>query len=200
MNNENTSTKPSEMNPEDLPDVRAFNDEFTRDFLQSIEETRDGYYPFLSGTGKYKMDFPAGGIIGEKGYALKEEEYEGYLIGVEQGNGLGSSIKINYYSQIGDKDVELDMLSKQFDNNLNFEEISLESSTLYIANFEDNENYYGYAAMLVNSQGDGIHVIFETECAEPEKCGESKQDMQKEMKQWIKSITFINENESGDNQ
>ncbi|QKY70148.1 hypothetical protein [Lentibacillus sp. CBA3610] len=197
---QNQNTKPSEMDPEDLPDVRAFNDEFTRDFLQSVEEIRDGYYPFLSGTGKYKMDFPAGGVIGERGYALKEEEYEGYLIGVEQGNGLGSSIKINYYSQIGDKDVELDMLSRQFDNNLNFEEISLEGSTLYIADFEDNVDYYGYAAMLVNSQGDGIHVIFETECAESEKCGESKQDMQKEMKQWIKSITFINENESGDNQ
>ncbi|GGK09518.1 hypothetical protein GCM10007063_34990 [Lentibacillus kapialis] len=196
MNDEETNTKPSEMDPEELPDVRAFQDEFTREFLQSTEETRDGYYPFLSGTGKYKMDFPAGGVIGEKGYALKKKKYEGYLIGVEQGNGLGLSIKINYYSQLGNKDMELDMLASQFDNKLNFEKVSLESSTLYIAAFEDSKDYYGYAAILENSKGDGIHVIFETECTEPEKCRGSKQAMQKEMEKWIRSITFINKNES----
>ena len=63
--------KPSEMNHNDLPDERAFQDEFTRDFLQSIDETRPGYYPFLSRTGKYNMDFPASGVISKIFIVLK---------------------------------------------------------------------------------------------------------------------------------
>ena len=47
MNNGDQDIKLSEMNPEDLPDVRAFEDEFTRGILQSTEETRSGYYPFF---------------------------------------------------------------------------------------------------------------------------------------------------------
>lgn len=41
--------KPSEMKAEDLPDVRALQDEFTRSFIESTEEVEPGYYSFLSG-------------------------------------------------------------------------------------------------------------------------------------------------------
>ena len=68
--------KPSEMHPNDLPDERAFEDEFTRDFIQSVDETRPGYYPFLSKTGKYKMDFPAGGDIIKRAYSINNDSYE----------------------------------------------------------------------------------------------------------------------------
>src|SRR5699024_3408201 len=88
--------KPSEMNPEDLPDVRAFSDEFTLDFLQSTEETRDGYYPFLSGTGNYKVDFPAEGEIDERMYSIKEKRHEEVPISIKDDTGF--SMQITYYS------------------------------------------------------------------------------------------------------
>ena len=51
---------PSKVRVEDLPKVRAFQHEFTRGFLQSITEVEEGYYPFISGTGAYKMWLPGG--------------------------------------------------------------------------------------------------------------------------------------------
>src|SRR5690625_7276960 len=66
----------------DLPEVRAFQDDFTRSFLHSTEETRPGYYPFLSGTEAFKLDFPAEGKLGEKSYNIREKNYEAIMIGV----------------------------------------------------------------------------------------------------------------------
>src|SRR5699024_6062542 len=73
---------PKDTETDELPEVRAFQDEFTRGFLQSREETRPGYYPFLSGTGSFKMDFPAEGKLGVKSYNIREENYEAIMIGV----------------------------------------------------------------------------------------------------------------------
>src|SRR5699024_9847094 len=85
-----TSTNPTEIDKGDLPDVHAFEDEFTRDFLQSTEETRDGYYHFVSGTGKYKMDFPSSGVIGDRSYIKKKNEYEEFPIHIKRGQGSRS--------------------------------------------------------------------------------------------------------------
>src|SRR5699024_9730136 len=75
------SLQPKDM-AEGFPDVRAFQDEFTREFLQSTKASRPGYYPFLSGTGAFEMDFPAEGKLGEKSYHIREKNYEALTIGV----------------------------------------------------------------------------------------------------------------------
>ena len=55
------------------PNVRAFQDPFTKKFLISTNEVLPGYYPFLSKTGGYEMAFPAGGVIGERGYNFRKQ-------------------------------------------------------------------------------------------------------------------------------
>src|SRR5699024_12315518 len=92
MSGDNETKKPSDMKEEDLPDVRAFNDEFTREFLQSTEETEEGFYPFLSKTGKYKMDFPAGGVIDDRSYLVKESDHEEIHISIEDETGFGMDV------------------------------------------------------------------------------------------------------------
>ena len=39
INNDFKTTDPEKVDPEDLPKVKAFEDEFTRGYLQSTEET-----------------------------------------------------------------------------------------------------------------------------------------------------------------
>ncbi|WP_249870811.1 hypothetical protein [Oceanobacillus saliphilus] len=194
MDNEEISKKPSEMSPEELPGVRAFEDEFTRGFLQSTEETRPGYYLFLSGTGKYEMDFPAGGVVGENSYALKEEDYEGISIGVDNYNGTGSYIKLNYDSldETGREDTILDMINHQFNGELEFDKFTFGNSILYLSYFEDDETYYGYAGFLQNEvENGGIEIIYETECfAGKEECEGIKAESKDMMKQQIESIQF----------
>ncbi|MEC5422975.1 hypothetical protein QGM71_05615 [Virgibacillus sp. C22-A2] len=195
MTNENQTKKPSEMDPDELPDTRAFEDEFTREFLQSTEETRPGYYSFLSGNGKYEMDFPAGGVVGEKSYALKEEDYEGISIGVDNYNGTESYIKLNYNSldEKGREDTILDMINHQFNGELEFDKFTSENSTLYLSYFEDDETYYAYAGFLQNEvENGGIRIIYETKCVGgKEECEGIKAESKDMMKQQIESIQFI---------
>ena len=61
---------PQDMPAEDLPQVEAFQDEFTRSFLQSTEETRPDYYPFLSNTGAFEMDLYKESRVNERSYSL----------------------------------------------------------------------------------------------------------------------------------
>lgn len=83
MDKDDTANKSSEAGQQDVPDVHAFHDSFTRDFLQSTEETEEGFYSFLSKTEKYKMDFPAGGVIDDQTYSVKDDVHEEVPISIE---------------------------------------------------------------------------------------------------------------------
>ena len=201
MANENQTKKPLEMNPDELPDGRAFEDEFTRGFLQSTEETRPGYYPFLSGTGQYEMDFPVGGIVGENSYALKERDYEGLSIGVDNYNGTESFIKINYDSlhEAGREKAILHMINLQFDEELEFETFASENSTLYLSYFEEEDDtYYAFAGFLQNEgETGGIKIIYETRCSSgKDECKEMKEKNKNRIKEHIESIQFTAQSQS----
>src|SRR5699024_5644149 len=128
--------KPSEMNEEELPDVQAFEDEFTRDFLQSTGETEEGFYPFLSGTGKYKMDFPAGGLIDDKSYSKRKNGYEEVHISIEDDTGFG--MDVHYYSHHTKDglDTFLDNFKGRLGYDEEFEKLSKNDKTLYFAQYE----------------------------------------------------------------
>jgi len=192
VNNEEQTKKPSEMNEDELPDGRAFDDEFTRRFLESTEETRPGYYPFLSGTGKYEMDFPVEGTVGEQGYALKEKDYEGLFIGVNAGE-IHSAIRLNYsaFDESGREHTILDIINHRVNQELEYEKLPSENQTLYLSYFE-TKRYYGYAGFLQNEvENGGIEIIYQTECvASKEKCEAIKAGSIDVMKEQIESIQF----------
>ncbi|APC47555.1 hypothetical protein BME96_04950 [Virgibacillus halodenitrificans] len=187
--------KPSEINVENLPDVRAFQDEFTREFLQSTEETREGYYPFLSGTGAYKMDFPAGGIVGEKGYAIEGERFESFRIGVKEKQ-IASSINFKYKNEKRNNvEVNLDMLKTSMNKSLQFEEFSLKDRDMYLARFENESGSYGMVGYIQNKLSTGgVSAIYTSECTEsPQPCEEVNEINNKKMLNWLKSIKFVKE-------
>ena len=66
----------SEIDPAELPDVVAFQDEFTREFMASTEEVEEGYYLFKSKTGGYTMMFPENAQMDEIFYEMPGEKYE----------------------------------------------------------------------------------------------------------------------------
>ena len=189
--------KPSEMNPEDLPEVRAFQDEFTRDFLQSTEETRDGYYPFLSGTGKYKMDFPAGGEIDDKMYSIKEKGYEEVPVSIKDGNGY--SIQISYYSH-----HKVDQIKSYLDNfkllvgyDGDFKKLKKDDQSLFYANFK-SKGFHNFIGYIQNTKDmGGIEVVYEIDCRDEKEqvCAENRQSDEERVMKWMKSIQFINGSE-----
>ncbi|MBD1221845.1 hypothetical protein [Virgibacillus halodenitrificans] len=193
--------KPSEMNVKDLPDMRAFQDEFTRELLQSTEETREGYYLFMSGTGAYKMDFPAGGIVGEKGYGKVKERKEGYGIGILSKYGLKSSIDVNFDSNKESSNLNsyIDNLKQRLQKKVEFKEIKTQKDqqTFYYSSFERNDlqTYAGYVQN--NASSGGIQVVYQIDCkATTQLCDENKQENLDQFINWLKSIEFVNENRS----
>lgn len=193
MNNEEEAQKPSEMNPEDLPDVRAFQDEFTREFLKSTEESREGYYPFLSGTGKYEMDFPAEGIIGEEGYTEKDNGIENYMAGVElEGGGM---LITAVYNTIMNKETEeqnLNRIEKSIGEDLDFEKKSLEDRTIYFAEYflEDEDDYFVAYIQNQNDVG-GVELDFSIDSS----VANDQNNLKEDIKKIVKSVKFIESEE-----
>ncbi|GAB3804243.1 hypothetical protein [Virgibacillus kimchii] len=189
--------KPADMDPEELPDVRAFQDEFTREFLQSAEETRDGYYPFLSGTGKYEMDFPGGGVIGERSYAVKDTGIENLVIGTKMDGG-GMQIKVSYNTVRQEEYTEdlLKSFEQLVEEELDIEEKVLEDKIIYFAEyFPDSENdfYVAYIQNTMDSGGVELRISIESSVSIDQS------SLLEEIKTLAESVQFVNESENVNN-
>ena len=187
--------KPSEMHPDDLPDERAFQDEFTREFLQSVEETRPGYYPFLSKTGKYEMDFPSGGKIGNKQYSLENEIFEGLSVGVN--NTEQESAFTLFYFGGNDKtsiDTNLDAFKKRVGERIEYKKIENNDKITFYSNFKDNDFDNHVAYIQNNNKPGAIELIYFIDCQTEKGCNK---DNQRIFLEWIDTIQFIDVEKEG---
>ncbi|HLR68963.1 MAG TPA: hypothetical protein VK105_17905, partial [Virgibacillus sp.] len=192
--------KPSEMNEEELPDVQAFEDEFTRDFLQSTEETEEGFYPFLSGTGKYKMDFPAGGLIDDKSYSKRKNGYEEVHISIEDNTGFG--MDVHYYSHHTKDglDTFLDNFKGRLGYEGEFEELPKGDKTIHYA-YEEDDVFRTFAGYILNEEGKGaLEVIYNIDCQdEKEKeCKENEKSDKERATKWMESVEFLDGSEDAE--
>ncbi|MFJ5770915.1 hypothetical protein [Psychrobacillus sp. NPDC093180] len=186
--------KPSEMQVEDLPNVRALQDEFTRSFIESTEEVEPGYYSFLSGTKRYRMLFPKEGAI-HQGYGVKDDQFEGFLMSTINDNGTDSQIKINYYANesIENVPVVLEILEGRVNQKLEFEKITSESSEVYYAPIEFEPDVFGIAALVVSLNGEGsVQIVYDTQCKnDKNECQQIKEKEVDKMVHLVKSVEFI---------
>ena len=186
--------KPSEMSPNDLPDERAFQDEFTREFLQSAEETRPGYYPFLSKTGKYKMDFPAGGLIDNLGYTIKKSNFEFLDVGITYNDQTGANLTLTYYheNKINDIDNHLSWFQGRLGEPYDLEVYENETHNIYYSGFE-RSNFNYQVAYIQNKEGaGGIELIYFIKCPNNDCHGLNLLNKQ-EFLDWMNTIEFIND-------
>lgn len=186
-----------EMNEEALPDVPALKDEFTRKFIQSTEEVEDSYYPFLSGTGKYEMLFPAEGLIDNRGYSVRGKSYEAFLMTVINENDTASQITVDYYGTetAEGSSTSLNHLEGRVGQELDFTKTELETTVIHHAPISFEGNIFGIAAYVQNTMGSGgIEIIYDTDCdAEQLDCTTFRQEEEKKIIHWISAIEFINE-------
>ena len=187
---------PSEMTGKDLPNVRALQDEFTRNFIQSTKEVEKGYYTFLSGTKRYSMLFPKEGAI-HPGYAVKDDQYEGFLMSVINENDTDSQIKVNYYANESLENVKevLEILEGRVDQPLTFEKITSESSEIHYAPIEFDSDVFGIAALVVSLDGEGsVQIVYDTKCTDNKnECQAIKKDEVNKMIQWVQTIKFYDQ-------
>ena len=179
--------KPSEMSPNDLPDERAFQDEFTREFLQSTEETRPGYYPFLSKTGKYKMDFPADGIVNKKVYG-SVRGYESYSVSIL--SGAYYTLHFDNSRALENLPYFLDAFQGRVGHNVEFNILEDDNKVIYYTYFHDND-YEEHVAYLHRNNGDGgLEIVYTLDCLEEYNCHDPNAPEKEEILKWIKTIEF----------
>lgn len=188
-NNGEEQVKPSEMSENELPDVRAFEDEFTRGFMTSTEEAAEGYYLFESGTGEFTMLFPENGTIAEGFYSREEKKSESFLVGEERGN-MTSQFDIQFEQGASFDENTLLFLEERVGEKLDFKKEVTDQKEMHSAPFTYEENATGYAAYIGNTDNDAsLRVILTATCNEENGC-EQQEDIREEMKTFLDSIEF----------
>ena len=185
------------------PNVRAFQDPFTKKFLTSTKEVLPGYYPFLSKTGRYEMAFPAGGIIGEKSYEIKRKSIESIAATVHVGNydpikEVSASLKMDYLSYYDKETVEasLDSVQKQLGDKWVLKKLALKDRDIYWSTYSYTESKYEYCGVAGYVQNTvdkgGIYFSYHFTCNPSfEKCQQLEKDFNlKTALDWVKQIRF----------
>lgn len=192
--NEKNTVSPSEMEPNELPDVPAFQDEFTRDFLQSTEQTKEGYYSLLSGSNSFTMYFPEDMVISKESYDIQSDDKgETIIISYPSHQGKAFIIQsLNYsHSQLSAEDSKEQMVNSA-GRELNFQTIesSNEKQHIEIAEYED-DSLSIIEALIWNDNNEAIQSHTTFTCKEEtnkEECTESKEIQKEKALDMLKSI------------
>ncbi|WP_062047122.1 hypothetical protein [Bacillus sp. JCM 19034] len=95
------------------PDVPAFEDEFTREFMKSTKEVEEGFYLFESKTGGYTIWFPENAVTESEYYYQQGDGRESMSIMEMYGDNLVYRARLQYeHSGLTDSiDTQLSVLS-----------------------------------------------------------------------------------------
>ncbi|MDC0704391.1 hypothetical protein COJ01_14580 [Priestia megaterium] len=93
------------INESRYPNVPAFDDHFTREFLNKDKKVDDGFYEFKSKTGQYTMWFPEDFAIANddgQGYSNNEQSYEDWRAlsnKKEKGENLIGQLNLKFFER-----------------------------------------------------------------------------------------------------
>src|SRR5690625_2174431 len=123
----------SEMDPAELPDVIAFQDDFTREFMSSLDEVEDGYYLFESRTDGYTMMYPENAKMDQLYYQMPGEHYEAIQFADED---YYVRSTYNAGTSANDPNSLQVVLSSHVGYEGEYEKIECENKTIYFATTE----------------------------------------------------------------
>ncbi|WP_054950738.1 hypothetical protein [Numidum massiliense] len=195
------SKDPQSLPPEKLPQVTAFQDEFTRKFMDSTEPVKEGYYLFRSGVGGYTMLFPEGAKLSEKGYSAPDKFYEEIDFGTSENN-VDFYVHINYIQDgsASSINIQLKGLSSTSNYNGEFDKIKLEDKEIYLAKNEfrledEKDTAYNFSSYIKsNNSNKGIRFFYSVTCFDKNKpCHLNVKEEEKKAKMLMELVTFIEE-------
>ncbi|MBM7540486.1 hypothetical protein [Amphibacillus cookii] len=207
----NQDVRPKDIDPENLPDVPAFQDAATREFLVSTEEVEPGLYLMESKLEGFQMWFPAGGVYFEEISSITND---------------GNVEVFTFTSFYEDQNIELEGQIRYHRNQSYLEKPdfmldSIKNITGYQGKFDSKEtsekniyygeepieikepgylsDIYGYVGYMESKQRDylAIDYNFTLFCYEDNAnyCKEQMSEKKELAKKLIDSITFIYDEE-----
>lgn len=94
------------------PETPAFQDDFTREFMDSTEEVQEGFYRFKSKTEGYSMLFPVNAKMSAVAYGLDQDIFESYSFGEQvKWENLAFYYKMTYENKPVTKHIDINLKS-----------------------------------------------------------------------------------------
>lgn len=142
------------------------------------------------------MDFQGEGVILKKPYTIDNNAFEGIVVGVLRNGKVMDNYTFFYYGDHKYSQIEnnLEMFQKRVGKSVDFELIEDNAKSIYYSNFQRND-FHNHIAYIINKLDSGaIELIYSIDCLDNKSC--MPETIQEEIVEWIKTIQFINENES----
>ncbi|MEB3751128.1 hypothetical protein [Geobacillus icigianus] len=181
--------------PKKWPNTVAFQDEYTREFMASTKEVKEGYYLFKSKTGGYTMWFPKDAVVTKGLYEKHGRDFEALTIGWDnEEENLKYSIDLQYEQSEYMEDIEtyLYILSSHAsDYNGSYIEQEYNKKTIYFAKSQNDIErlFFGYIKSKDSHQG--VLFIYSVMCWDDRKgCQVNVKEEEKTAKMLMKSIKF----------
>ncbi|WP_027409946.1 hypothetical protein [Anoxybacteroides tepidamans] len=188
--------------PKKWPNTAAFQDEYTRKFMASTKEVKDGYYLFKSKTGGYTMWFPKNATMSKLFYEKHEKYFESLRFGEsDKVNNIAYSTQIVYENKkITDSiGVNLELLSESTNYKGEFKKLYGKDMTVYFAKQEyllsDKKSkvhrFIGY--LKSNHSHQAVEFYYAVSCLDKkEVCRIDLEKEEKKAKMLMQSVRFLN--------
>lgn len=201
--NDNSDTSSSANSSAEEIQTAALEDDFTKEFISSKEETEEGYYTFKSGVGGYTMLYPVNAVMDQTYYQYRDTKYEAILFGEERK-------KENYsYSVVGNFDdreatewiegnLELLIGSKKLVTPEDFEKYTVGDNDIYFAEYRqdinnDKNGFYLHFLGYIKSQttDKAIGLEYSSACiSKTEECNLDLTEERERAKKIFHSVRF----------
>ncbi len=191
------------MDPKDLPDVTAFQDEFTREFMTSTNEVSDGYYLFESKTGGYTLPFPGDARIDQMHYEKVKDHYEGirFVGDSERTTGESYTVYVTYENPTkpDEPDIQLSFVKKAVNYDGEFDKKEHDDVTHYFAqkkyvlSDQKSSMYRFFGAVQSNNSNQYISYTYSVRCPDEQKgCDYDLEAIEQEVEKVMTSVEFNN--------
>ncbi|MFS0560710.1 hypothetical protein AB1K91_08210 [Terribacillus sp. 179-K 1B1 HS] len=198
MSNGKESLSPSEMDPKDLPDVPAFQDEYTKEYMQSTEQVKDGYYPLISKTNGFTLHFPEDMVIDDTSNAQPDNHYESLIFHYENNDiAVMDEYIIHYLSPVSDIEWSKDYMNRRAGEELNFKKLEAvyENQYIEIAEIKD-ESTLTLVALIWNDNDQQTQIFTDIMCSkeiDKDECASLQDKEREKVIDVFKSIKFLDD-------
>ena|SRR5699024_6967109 len=188
----------SKMDPKDLPEVTAFQDEFTREFMTSTEEVEEGYYLFESKTGGYTMWYPEEATMDKHFYERKKKHFERLQFAEDNDTNSTPYYVVATYDHsqsTQDVDILLHLLSSSINYEGDYEKLEHQGYTIYFATSEyttkDKRTTWYRFFGLIKDKNQSLEYTYNVQCKDqPENCSYDLEAIEQRVKDIMKSVEF----------
>ncbi|TYS10123.1 lipoprotein YvcA [Bacillus subtilis] len=199
IDNKTEAVKPKDMDPKDLPQVPAFQDEKTREYIVSTKEEEPEYYLLESKLKGFRMLFPEDGEYSDSETSKTNELLFFDSVNIKANIVMNASVKFyQNESFINDPETMLDIVSGKNEYKGNFEKLEAKDKDIYFASkqeYFDNEEKpsYIYLGYIKSKKQDylGMEYSFMFSCsANAQACKQNSKDNEEKVRKILNSVIF----------